>query len=241
MVPLFIELFNQTKDTLESIENFVQLSRGKFRDKEFGDLFYQVVTEDIEKTDTVLTHFLDYIKVSTPIRKRNTIHTLIEELLKRYKVQWEEKKIELFKNFENDLPEVTVPDEHLRYILDTFLQYAMTSISPNGSIEFLTRSLVPQKLADQDRIFLKQDGKYVEVSVIFTGFKKPMNQLLKGLETPSPQIEMVPDLALGLVDNIVRRNHGTMTLVEEAEKARTFISMKFPVDRRKAVHYRVFF
>jgi len=234
LFPLFLEMFHQTKSTLESIKNIVQLSQGKFEDKEFGDFFYRVVTEDIEKTDWVLTHFLDYIKVSTPIRKMNTVHTLIEELIERYRAQLEEKKIEVFKHFGNDLPEVTVPDEHLRYILNTLVQYGMASHSLNGSIEFLTKPIISQKLAYQDQILSKQNGKYVEISVAFTGFKKPGARL----EAPPSREGIIPDLELRLVEDVVKRNHGAMKFMEEAEMARTYISMKFPGERRKRVYYQ---
>ena len=234
MLPLFLEVVRQTKGTLESIKNFVQLSQGKFREKEFGDFFYQAVTEDIEKTDWALTHFLDYIKVSSPVRKKNTVHTLIEELLKRHRVQLEEKKIEVFKHFGNDLPEVTVPDEHLRYIFDTLLRYAMASLPLHGSIEFLTRPLHSQTLAHPDQILSKQNGKDVEISVAFTGFKKPRAQL----ETSLCREGIMPGLELRLVGDVVKRNHGTMKLMEEAEMARTHIFMKFPGERRKRVYYQ---
>ena len=234
MFPLFLEMVRQTKSTLESTKNFVQLSKGKFEDKEFGGFFYRVVTEDIEKTDCVLTHFLDYIKVSTPIRKMNTVHTLVEELLERHRVQLEEKKIEVFKHFGNDLPEVTVPDEHLRYILDAILHYAMASLPLHGSIEFLTKPIISQKLACQDQILSKQNVKHVEISVAFTGFKKPGARL----ETPPSREGIMPDLELRLVEDVVKRNHGAIELMEESEKTKTYISMKFPGERRKRVYYQ---
>jgi signal transduction histidine kinase len=227
-------LVNRTKDTLESVKKFVQLSRGRFRDKEFGDFFYRVVTEDIEKTDAVLTNIADYVKLGTPIRKMNTVHTFIEELLKKYKLQFEEKKIEVFKDFENDLPEVTVPDEHLRYILDNILQYTIASISPNSRIELLTQSLDLRSAAENDQTFPKPNGKYVEISVVFTGFEKPMG----GVETPSSQKEIESDLELRLVDDLIKKNNGMMDFGADVNGVKTFISVKFPVERRNIIFYK---
>lgn len=222
-------MFYKTKDTLESIKNSVQLSRGRFTDKEFGDFFYRAVTGDVEKTDTVLTNFLDYIKVITPTRKMNTVYILSEELLEKYRVRWEEKKVEVFKNFDNDLPEVTVPDAHLRYILDTILQYAIASISANGRFEFLAQSLDPEPAAGEDELFLGQDGKHVEICVAFTGFEKPM----AGSESQTSQKGIVSDLELRLANDMIKRNNGMMKFGVDVEKPKTFISVKFPVERRK--------
>ena len=222
-------MFYQTKDTLESVKEFVQLSRGRFTDKEFGNFFYRVVTEDVEKADIVLTNFLDYIKVLTPIRKMNTVYIFSEELLEKYKVRLEEKKVEVFKTFENDLPGVAVPDEHLRYIIDTILQYAIASISANGRFEFLAKSLSPEGAAGEDELFLEQDGKRVEISVAFTGFEKPM----AGSESQTSQKGIVSDLELRLADDMIKRNNGMMKFGVDVEKPKTFISVKFPVERRK--------
>ena len=46
-----IDLIYLVKNTLGSIRNYSQLSRGKFSDKDFGDYFYRAVTEDVEKID----------------------------------------------------------------------------------------------------------------------------------------------------------------------------------------------
>lgn len=193
-----------------------------------------MVTEDIERTDWVLSHFLEYITVTSPVRKKNTVHTLIEAILGRHRDPLEEKKIEVFKHFGKDLPEVTVPDEHLRYIFDTLLQYAIASLPPHGRIEFLTRSLHSQTLAHPGRVLLKQNGMGVEVSVAFTGLKKPRAPF----ETSLRREGIMPGLELRLIEDVVKRNHGAMKFTEEAEKARTYISMRFPAERRKRIYYQ---
>ena len=71
MTSFFIELIGGIKNTLGSIRNYTQISRGKFSDKEFGEYFYRAVTEDIEKIDMVLNGLINYIKLNAPIRKTN--------------------------------------------------------------------------------------------------------------------------------------------------------------------------
>lgn len=234
MLALLVELVRQTKGSLESIKAFVQLSRGKFSDQEFGALFYRAVTEDIEKADWALGHFLDYIAVSSPVLKKNTVHALIEASLNRNRHPLEEKKIEVFKHFEKDLPEVTVPDEHLKYILETLLQYGIVFLSAHGRIEFFTRSLHSKKLTHPGRVLLRQNGTEVEVSIAFAGLKKSGTPIKPSLRGEG----IMPDLELRLVEDVVKRNHGTMERMEEAEKARTCILLKFPGERRKRVYYQ---
>ena len=232
-----IELIHQTEDTLNSIKQFTQLSRGKFSDKEFGEFFYQMVTKDIEKNAFILNSFLNYIKATTIIRKKGTVNTLIEEILRKHQVRLEENKTKIFRNFEKDLPEAIVSDEQLRFILDSVLYYAMVSMPPNGSIELLTKSFpLPKEMEGGQAVFKKNAG-YIEILVAFTFFKKPMKQMGKGLEAPVPHKEVVQNLILRLVGDIVYRNQGTIKFGFDETKAKSFISLRFPIERRKVVRY----
>ena len=145
----FIELVHRIRNPLVSIKTFTQLLREKFNDAEYRDYFYRIVTEDIEKIDSVLNGLLNYIKINTPISKTNTVHLILEEILRKRENQIEERRIKIFKKLEKELPETIVHDEQLRYVLDTLLQYALSSILPDGSIGFLTKSIdLPRAVMD---------------------------------------------------------------------------------------------
>jgi len=236
--PFFIELIQRIKGSLESIKNLAQVSQGKFSDKEFGNYFNLLVTEDIEKIDLLLINVLDYIKVNFTVRKSNTVHIFIEEVLKKHYVQLEEKKVRLFKKFEKDLPEIIAPDEELRYILNSILQYAMISMPVNGSIWFLTKSFVLPSERSEDQGLFKKDGKHIEISVIFTGYKKPKEQFTTVMPISGPQREQGFDLELRLVNEIVKRNRGKMKFGVDEKNSKTFISLSFPAERRKVIYYQ---
>jgi light-regulated signal transduction histidine kinase (bacteriophytochrome) len=234
MNSFFIELIERIKNTLGSIRNYTQISRGKFSDKEFGEYFYRSVTEDIEKIDMVLNGLINYVKLNTPIRKVDTVHHLMEEVLRKNQTKFEEKGIKLFKKFEKDLPETIVPDEQLKYVLNSVLQYALATISPNLSMGLYTRSFVLEKEIGED-VTLKRDGRYIEISVVFMGYKKSAEQGVGGvtLQKGEPL-----DLILRFVKEVVQRNQGMMKIEGDEKKAKTFISLKFPVERRKVVYYQ---
>jgi hypothetical protein len=233
---LFIELIHHTKSTLDSIKKYTQLSRGKFSDKEFGEFFYRMITKEIEKNDLVLNSFLNYIKVTTPIRKKGTVNTLIEEVLKKHQVRLEENKTKIFRNFEKDLPETIVPDEQLRFILDSILQYTIASMRSDGNIEVLTKSSALQKENSEEGVFEK-DGKYIEILVAFTSHKKAMEKSMQELRTPTPKEEIVSDVLLRLVDATVKMNQGVMRLEVDETKTKKSVFLKLPAERRKEVLY----
>jgi nitrogen-specific signal transduction histidine kinase len=233
-----IELVHRIKNPLVSIKTFTQLLGDKFNDVEFREHFYRIVTEDIEKIDAVLNGLLSYIKINTPIEKRNTVHFILEDVLKKHEMQLEDKKIKIFKKFEKDLPETVVPDEQLRYILNALLQYALPSIPPNGSIGLLTKSFDLQTEMPDDKKIYQKDGRYIEILIVFTGYKKPVEQFETVLGIPPVQKEEPIELELRLIKEIIQKNQGMMKFEVNEKKPRTLISLKFPIERRKLIYYQ---
>ena len=79
----------------------------------------------------------------------------------------QKKNIKIFKKFEKDLPETSMHDEQVRYILNSILQYAILSTPPHGSIGFLIKSLDGQKETPDKKILPKKNGAYIEVDIGF--------------------------------------------------------------------------
>ncbi len=235
--PLFIELAHRIKNTLSSIKNITQLSRGKFKDLEFEDYFHRSVGEDIEKIESVINGLLNYIKVSTPILKSNTVHSLLDEMVERHRSEIDEKKVRLFKKFEKGLPETVVHEEQLRYIFNSILQYSIVATPANGSIGLLTKLSDHQKAGGEKRGPSQKEGRYVEILFGFTGYKKPLVSFEGGLRNAVLQREEALDLVLRLVKEIVQKNKGVMRLDVDEKKPKTFISLLFPIERRRVVYY----
>ena len=235
---LLIELIQHIESSLESIKRFIQLTQGKFNDKIFADHFNHIVNSEIEKVDSLLTNVLNYVKVNFTIEKTNTIHTFIEEALKKYQVQLEERKVRVFKKFEKDLPETIVPDEHLKYILNSILQYAVALLPPNGNVGITTRSFNLQKEAVEDHTPFKKEGKYIEILIIFTGYQKPSEKIGIGMQMVPTLKEEKIGLELRLVNEIIKRHQGTMKFVPDETKSRTAIALTFPIERRKVLFYQ---
>jgi nitrogen-specific signal transduction histidine kinase len=204
---------------LVSVKTFTQLLREKFNDAEFREHFYKIVTEDIGKIDSVLNHLLTYIKINTPIEKKDTVHFILEEILRRHEGQLQDRNIKIFKKFEKDLPETTVHEEQLRYILDALLQYVLPSVPPNGSIGFLTKSLDPRTEAAEAN-------------------KKPVEQFESVLGIPALQKEEAVELELRLVKEIIQKNQGMMRFEVNEKKPRTIVSLRFPIERRRLIYYQ---
>ena len=193
-----------------------------------------MMTQDITQTDFFLSSLLNYFQVAAAIKRANTVHTLIEEVLKKNKAELEEKRVHLFKRLEEGLPEITVPDEPLKYILNSVLQYVILSTPPDGSIEFWTTSSVFQREGAESQPFFERYGGYVEISVIFPGKRKVVGQPEGAwVQIPIPQKGEMLDFMLLLVKRIVLKHWGKMDFEADERKGKTLISLRFPFERRK--------
>ncbi len=233
--PFFVELIQRIKNSIGSIKNYTQISRGKFSDREFGEYYHRAVTEDIEKMEMVLDSLIDYMKLHTPIRKVDTVHTIIEEVLKKHQVKLEEKGIKLLKRFEKDLPETIVPDEQLKYVVGSVFQYAMVLTPPSWNIALSTKSLFIEKETGEAEGVFKRDGRYIEISVAFAVHQRP-SKTASG--TATIQKEEALGLLLRFVKEVVLRHHGTMKIGVDEKRTKSLISLRFPVERRKIVYYQ---
>jgi hypothetical protein len=238
LFPFFIQLIDQFKETLKNLRNQTRIHREKFRDQEFGEHLNRIIMGDIKKIELLQSNILNYIRINNPIIKTGTVNTLIEEELKKYQAELEGKKIKLFKTLEKNLPETAVPDDQLRYILRCLLQYVIASLLPNVSFGLFTKSLVLQRERGADQPPAQKEEKYVEILMAFTGPQTPTDQFEPALGTQARQKEGILNLTLRLVNEMVQKNRGVMTIGEDEKKKRTIISLRFPMERRKVIYYQ---
>jgi len=197
-----------------------------------------VITQDIDKTDLLLSGFLTYVRVTTPMKRVNTVNAVVEEVLEKNKVSLGKKGARLFKKLEEDLPEIIVPDDQLKYILDFVLQYAILSMPPGGNIALLTTSAMFQGEIPGAQAFFEKYGGYIEISVVFSGDWEPAGLGSDELgRISTPQRGEPLELMLRLVKGMVLRNWGKMNFETDEKSRRTTLSLKFPIERRKVASW----
>jgi hypothetical protein len=122
--------------------------------------------------------------------------------------------------------------------LSALLQYAIPFVSPNGSIGFLTKSFDVETETPDGRAYPRRGERYIEILIVFTGYKKPFEQFETVLGIPALQKEEAIELELRLIKDIIQKNQGMMKLEVNEKKPRTVISLKFPTERRKLIYYQ---
>jgi hypothetical protein len=124
------------------------------------------------------------------------------------------------------LPETSVPYDHLKYILNWIVQYTRSSISSNGNIGFLTRSLDVRDFKEDSHLFPKPDRKYIEVIIFFMAYEEVRE---------TPEIKMGAkalvrehDFIFPLVEEIIKMDRGIINVKVDKNRQWKQISLILP-------------
>ncbi len=235
---LFSELSRSVKDNLEKIKSLVNLSREKFTDREYAEVFWRTISNDIAKTDALLSCFTNYLKINSPLPKANTVHLILEEVLKKHENLLEDKKIRIFRQHcAENLPEASIHDEQLRFVLNSVFRYAISSVPPQGSIGFLTRALEGNEVRNEGTPPVQTEGNYIEILTGFNCYKNGNEPAEAVLADPAPPQKEGDDFILRLAEAMIKTNRGMMKTKVDPEKAIMLISLILPVERRRKLQF----
>ena len=229
--PFLVDLICTVRKSLEEVVNQTETYEKKYANNGLGECFFRL-RSDIGKIDALFDNLLQYNKIVTPVRKTNTVHNLIENVLKKYDTLFEKRETLIFRRFEKDLPEVIVPDEQLGYLLDSVLQYILGLMASGGGISFSTRSLVIQEKEDERKQLLEQNNRWVEILAIFTRYISSTQEAKSILGIQEHLTEQNPlDLILQLAKKMVDKNRGLMKVELAEERNNSSISLLFPAEK----------
>lgn len=233
-----LELIHRIRGSLAAMKTLAFYSRENFRDIELGDYFYKIVSEDIEKTLFILDCFCDYLSINTPIKKSNTINNMLEEILRENQKDLEDKKIKIIKKqLDPELPETSVMDGHLKFILNSLFQYLIFSITFNGRLGILTRTIESQNWNGEGKERLQKDMKYIEILIISTHLDSKGRELNSLPPVSSENHEENIDLILQMVKRIIEKNRGLMDTKIYSKKDLKVISLLLPIERRNIFQF----
>ena len=225
----YVKLANSIKTNLNVLKMLSELSRGKFKDEEFESSFIKTVNEYIHGTNSGLDCFFDYLKIRSPVRRKNIVHAVLEEILDGNEEKLKERKIQVVKRqFEKDLPETSIREDHLRYALNWVVQYAISSASLNGNLGLFTRSFDFQEVKDDSQSSLKKDRRYIEVIIFFTTDEKVNGVPGTGLGDQALMRENQNDFILPLVEEIISASGGIIRVKADPKKHYTQLLLILP-------------
>jgi hypothetical protein len=230
-----LKFLDYMKSILSSMRAELEKSTPEFRSRERGESLVGKTMEDFREMDSLVDALWNFIHLHQPMEKANSVHLILEEILEELQAHVVGKKLRVHKRFEENLPEVTIHDQKLRYILKKILEIAIYSMPPLGGIVLLTRSLTLEEGAEKSKVLPLRDIRYVDIAILLIGLS---------LEPPDPassadliQRRRGAHLILQLVQYLVEKHRGSFEWRANKEQRQTFFILRFPAERRKVAYY----
>ena len=234
----FVGLASEITSSLNKTKEYARLAERSLPDNGATRYFYQIA-KDIDKIERLLDVYIKFHRINTPTRKANTVHTIIEKLVKKHGDKLKEKNVRLFRRFENGLPEIIVHDKQFEYILDHLLLCIIGLISPNAGITFSTKSRTNKdKIAQGQQVISHRDAQYVYISLVITDCLEPAKHFGKKLSFQHHQQgEILTSLMMRFVEETVSKNQGILRVEADEVKKQTFFIMRFSAQSKQAEVY----
>lgn len=243
------ELVHHIKKTLFSVNYYVQLPSERMTDEDFRKKTQEKVSLDIKKIDSVLNSLLNYINITTPIVKTDTIYVIFEEILEANDKLIRGKRLRVFNRCEKNLPETFMHNEQVRFVLNSLFQYAAHSAPLDGHIGVLIKYFDSQNGnggnggngrnggngGNGHKENTAHQGGYIGIAMGFSDSKKSSEPPVVG--DLSPLGDEPVNLILELAKEIIQKNRGTVQFDTDEKKGKTLITVRLQTERRKAVYY----
>jgi len=206
---------HEIRNPLSSIKGFAQYFVKRFsgRDEERG--YASVMVKEVDRLNRVITDLLDFAGSKDPRREPQSLETIADQALKLLAPDFEARKVEVIKEYESDLPAVSVDRDRISQVFINLLLNALESMEAGGEI----------------RIGLRRSGPppVVEASIADTGAGIPEGDLEKVFEPFFSRKKKGTGLGLAIVHQIIESHKGDIR-VESRPGRGTAFRIRLPLD-----------
>ncbi|MEJ5378325.1 MAG: ATP-binding protein [bacterium] len=124
---------HEIRNPLVSIGGYARLLQKKHKDD-----YSRIIYEEVERLEGILSRVLDFSKVSPGHREETEISSLLEECYRSVRVQLEEPRLKVRKEFTGGLPPVQCDRDQLKQVFLNLMQNALDAMSGKGTLSLRT-------------------------------------------------------------------------------------------------------
>ncbi len=202
-------LAHEIRNPLGSIKGAAQYLRSEADTAENRNLL-DVITEEVDRLNNVVSQFLNYAKPYTVNAKKHNINNIIEKAIALIKADNLSEKIVIQENLSPDLPEANVDGEQLMQVFLNIAFNGIEAMPEEGTLSFTTSQIE------------KEDAGIIEIAVQDTGRgikKEDMGNVFKPFFTTK---EKGTGLGLPICHRIVTKHGGHIEVKSNPGKGTTF-------------------
>ena len=206
---------HEVRNPLSSIKGFAQYFVKRFSGHDEEQGYASVMVKEVDRLNRVITDLLDFAGPKEPCREPQSLETIADQALKLLAPDLEARKVEVVKDYEPDLPAVSVDRDRISQVFINLLLNALESMEAGGEIRISLRRCGPPPA--------------VEATVADTGAGIPEGDLEKVFEPFFSRKRKGTGLGLAIVHQIIESHRGEIRVESRPGKGTVF-RMRLPLD-----------
>lgn len=208
---------HEIRNPLSSIRGFAQYFQKRFQGQEEESGYASVMVKEVDRLNRVITELLSFAGPKSPHREPQSLENIAEGALKILAPEFAARKVAVFREYEPDLPAVSVDRDQMAQVFINLLLNALEAMAGGGSI----------------RVSIYRTGPppCVTVSLADTGSGIPEEDMGKVFEPFFSRKRKGTGLGLAIVHQIIE-GHGGDIKVESAPGMGTTFRFRLPLAGR---------
>jgi two-component system sensor histidine kinase HydH len=206
---------HEIRNPLSSIKGFAQYFVKRFSGHDEEQGYASVMVKEVDRLNRVITDLLDFAGPKEPRREPQSLETIAEQAVKLLTPDLEARKVEVVREYEPDLPAVSVDRDRISQVFINLLLNALESMEAGGEIRIGLRRCGPPPA--------------VEASVADTGAGIPEGDLEKVFEPFFSGKKKGTGLGLAIVHQIIESHRGDIR-VESRPGEGTVFRIRLPLE-----------
>ncbi len=206
---------HEIRNPLSSIKGFAQYFMKRFSGHDEEQGYASVMVKEVDRLNRVITDLLDFAGSKEPRREPQSLETIADQALKLLTPDLEIRKVAVLKEYEPNLPAVSVDRDRISQVFINLLLNALESMEAGGEIRISLRRCGPPPA--------------VEASVADTGAGIPEGDLETVFEPFFSRKKKGTGLGLAIVHQIIESHRGDIRVESRPGKGTVF-RMRLPLD-----------
>lgn len=208
---------HEVRNPLASIKGFAQYLKGKFPPKESGAEYADIIIEEVERLDKVVSALLNFAKPKPPQPEMHNINSIIEDSLSLIEDKARTDHISIIKNLGVNIPLTAVDKEQIKQVFLNIFLNAIQEMEEGGALEVASHS---------------GEDSMVIVEIRDTGRGIPPENIQNIFSPFFTTKDSGFGLGLSIANSIIESHGGEIKVKSEIEKG-TILTIQIPVDHRK--------
>ena len=202
---------HEVRNPLLAIKGAAQFLQGKFKEDGEESEFAEIIVEESDRINQVITNFLDYVRPAKPLLQPMDIRECLDRTLTLVNIELRHAKVELVRDYAPDLPKVFGDEKQLGQVFLNLIINAIEAMPDGGTLRIQTRQRV-----EGDKSVL------CEIQIKDTGIGMSIEEQARIFEPFYTSKEHGLGLGLAIVMEIVSEHGGTIFVESEKGKGTRF-------------------